>query len=112
MHAQKFIATFRHLTKLIVSCVYEPYAPLEYCEPGQVDSLRLILEKKVSDAYLERLSSTLRGKELRALHIMSVFKFSDFLASGSLDAILDNGCQYLEELVIKNMRGYSPISLL
>lgn len=112
MHAQKFIAKFHHLAKLTVSCVYEPYAPLQYCESGQVGSLKLILEKKVSDSYLERLSSTLRDKNLRALHIMSVFKFSDFLASSSLDAILDNGCPNLEELIIKNMRGYSPISLL
>ena len=110
MHVQKFIAAFTHLNKLKVSCVYEPFAPLQLARPGQVDSLKITLDKKVTDAFLERLSNSMRAKRLKGVTMLTVFKCSAFLASESLNGVLDGNA--LEKLVLRNMRGYSPLSLL
>ena len=95
MFAQKFIASFHHLKKLTVSCVYEPYAPLKFTSQAQVDSLKIILDKKVTESFLEQLSCSLRNKNLKALTIFSVFKCSAYLAASSLDAILDGNSTQL-----------------
>lgn len=52
----------------------------------------------------------MRNKGLRAFTLQSVFKSSAFLAAESLDGLAQGN--NLEKLVIRNLRGFSPLSLI
>ena len=113
MHAQKFIGAFKYLASLTVSCVYEPFAPLQCTRPGQVSSLKLILDKKVNETLLEKLANTCQGKGLERFELMTVFKCSAYIRSTALDNLLVGAnSSTLNSIIIRNMRGYSPLTLV
>ncbi len=64
----------------------------------------------MTDSYLEKLGFSLRDKDLKKVTIQTVFKCSAFHAANALDGIFEG--KKKEKLVIRNMRGFSPLSLV
>lgn len=59
---EKLIGCFSHLDKLKVSCVYNPLVALLHTKPGQVDKLKMIVDKRISNEYLAKLSKSCMKK--------------------------------------------------
>ena len=47
----QFIYRFQHLENLIVSCIYSPLIPLRHTKNGQVDRLKLIVDKCIDENF-------------------------------------------------------------
>ena len=63
----KFISQFDHLDKLHVSCVYNPMIPLHHCKKGQVDRIKIILDKGIDEEFIERFTQACLFKEIKSL---------------------------------------------
>jgi hypothetical protein len=78
---EQFIGRFKSIEDLVVSAVYNPLAPLAHTRKGQVSKLRLIVDKRLTDAYFERLANTCVNKGLTSFCLKNALQDSQTFES-------------------------------
>ena len=85
--------------------------PLTYCKKGQVNRLKLILDKSIEEEFFTRFTTSCLYKNLKSLTLIAALRNSYFIHDKPLKDLVRSNPN-MEKLVIRNMRGLCPISII
>ena len=105
-----FIGQFQCLHLLKISAVYNPITPLQYTKTGQVQQIRLIIEKRLTNEYFSKLYYSTIGKGVQGFYLQTVLQDSQIFEAEPLSFLATESS--LSCLEIKNLKGFTPIYIL
>jgi uncharacterized protein YcgL (UPF0745 family) len=95
---------------LKISSVYNPITPLQFTNPGQVQQVHLIIDKKLSNEYFNKLYCTTIFKNVQGFYLQTVLQDSQIFQAQPLSLLATESS--LSCLEIKNLKGFTPVYIL